>query len=62
MTLTTPVQTPATSTGAVIPIFALPQGELLTVNVQDIPLIKDAVFTVWRCCRSCSTTRRPAGK
>lgn len=32
-----------TSTGAPLPLVALPQTELLTVNVNDIPLIKDAL-------------------
>ncbi|MCH9731773.1 MAG: 2,4'-dihydroxyacetophenone dioxygenase family protein [Actinomycetia bacterium] len=31
----------STSTGAALPLVALPQTELLTVNEQDIPLIKD---------------------
>ncbi len=32
-----------TSAGAVLPLVALPQGELLTVNVENIPLIEDAL-------------------
>lgn len=30
-------------TGAPLPLVALPQGELLSVNEKDIPLIKDAL-------------------
>lgn len=33
----------ATATGAPLPMMALPQGELLSINEQDIPLIKDAL-------------------
>ena len=33
----------ATSTGAPLPMVALPQGELLSINEQEIPLIKDAL-------------------
>jgi 2,4'-dihydroxyacetophenone dioxygenase len=32
-----------TASGAPLPLVALPQGELLTVNVNDIPLLKDLV-------------------
>ncbi|CAM2919514.1 2,4'-dihydroxyacetophenone dioxygenase family protein [Skermania piniformis] len=32
-----------TSIGAVLPLVALPQTELLTVNANDIPLIKDSL-------------------
>ncbi|WP_067839104.1 2,4'-dihydroxyacetophenone dioxygenase family protein [Nocardia lijiangensis] len=32
-----------TSSGAPLPLVALPQGELLTVNEQNIPLIHDAL-------------------
>lgn len=32
-----------TSTGATLPVVALPQGELLTVNEKDIPLIKNSL-------------------
>lgn len=32
-----------TSTGALLPMVALPQGELLTVNANDNPLIRDAL-------------------
>ena len=32
-----------TSSGAVLPVVALPQGELLTVNEHNIPLVKDAL-------------------
>jgi quercetin dioxygenase-like cupin family protein len=43
MTLThTPTQ-PSTSTGTPLPLVALPQSELLTVNESDIPTIKDAM-------------------
>ncbi|TCJ93574.1 2,4'-dihydroxyacetophenone dioxygenase family protein [Nocardia alba] len=38
------VPAPATtSTGALLPLVALPQGELLTVNEKDIPLVRDAL-------------------
>ncbi|MEU9356728.1 2,4'-dihydroxyacetophenone dioxygenase family protein [Streptomyces sp. NPDC048301] len=40
----TPAPAPATTvTGAPLPVVALPQGELLTVNDKDLPLIKDAL-------------------
>jgi quercetin dioxygenase-like cupin family protein len=32
-----------TSSGAALPIVGLPQGELLTVNERNIPLVKDAL-------------------
>jgi quercetin dioxygenase-like cupin family protein len=32
-----------TRSGAPLPLVALPQGELLTVNIDQIPLLKDAV-------------------
>lgn len=32
-----------TSTGAPLPFVALPQSELLTVNANDIPLLRDAL-------------------
>jgi 2,4'-dihydroxyacetophenone dioxygenase len=32
-----------TLSGAPLPLVALPQGELLTVNIDQIPLLKDAV-------------------
>jgi 2,4'-dihydroxyacetophenone dioxygenase len=32
-----------TLSGATLPLVALPQGELLTINVDQIPLLKDAV-------------------
>lgn len=32
-----------TLSGAPLPLVALPQGELLTVNLADIPLLKDAL-------------------
>jgi 2,4'-dihydroxyacetophenone dioxygenase len=32
-----------TFSGAPLPLVALPQGELLTVNINQIPLLKDAV-------------------
>jgi 2,4'-dihydroxyacetophenone dioxygenase len=41
-----PAHAPApvtTSAGIPLPVVALPQGELLTVNVGDIPLMKDAL-------------------
>ncbi|WP_416063803.1 2,4'-dihydroxyacetophenone dioxygenase family protein [Rhodococcus indonesiensis] len=43
MTSTT-VPGPATTTnGSQLPLVALPQGELLTVNEENIPLIKDSL-------------------
>lgn len=39
-----PAAGPATtSTGAPLPLVALPQGELLTVNANDIPLLRDVL-------------------
>src|SRR6185436_11834963 len=32
-----------TGSGAPLPVVALPQGELLTVNVDQVPLFKDLV-------------------
>lgn len=32
-----------TGSGAPLPLVALPQGELLTVNEKDIPLVRDAL-------------------
>jgi quercetin dioxygenase-like cupin family protein len=32
-----------TGSGAPLPVIALPQGELLTVNIDQIPLLKDMV-------------------
>jgi 2,4'-dihydroxyacetophenone dioxygenase len=43
MTLTTEPELMTTSTGALLPLVALPQGELLTVNEANIPLINDAL-------------------
>ena len=43
MTLMTAPAPATTSTGAPLPLVALPQGELLTVNANDIPLIRDAL-------------------
>jgi 2,4'-dihydroxyacetophenone dioxygenase len=43
MTLTTGPTTATTSTGAQLPLVALPQTELLTVNENDIPLITDVL-------------------
>jgi 2,4'-dihydroxyacetophenone dioxygenase len=41
---TTASPSPAkTLSGAPLPLVALPQGELLTVNIDQIPLLKDAV-------------------
>ncbi|GAB93224.1 2,4'-dihydroxyacetophenone dioxygenase family protein [Gordonia rhizosphera] len=39
----TPVGPVSTSSGAMLPVVALPQGELLTVNVENTPLIKDSL-------------------
>ncbi|MDZ7910487.1 MAG: 2,4'-dihydroxyacetophenone dioxygenase family protein [Rhodococcus sp. (in: high G+C Gram-positive bacteria)] len=33
----------ATSTASKVPVFSLPQTELLTVNLDDIPMLKDAL-------------------
>lgn len=42
--MTAPAPAPATTaTGAPLPMVALPQGELLTVNANDNPLIRDAL-------------------
>lgn len=43
MTLTTAPAPATTATGAPLPLVALPQGELLTVNANDIPLVRDAL-------------------
>jgi len=43
MTLTIDPELMTTSTGALLPLVALPQGELLSVNEANIPLINDAL-------------------
>ena len=43
MTLTAAPAPVSTSSGAPLPVVALPQGELLTVNEADIPLVKDTL-------------------
>lgn len=43
MTLTATPGPATTSTGAPLPLVALPQGELLTVNEHDVPLVRDAL-------------------
>jgi len=46
MTVTTDAHTPgpaSTTSGAPLPLVALPQTELLTVNANDIPLIRDVM-------------------
>ncbi|MCV7354317.1 2,4'-dihydroxyacetophenone dioxygenase family protein [Mycolicibacterium fluoranthenivorans] len=43
MTLTIAPGPATTGTGAPLPLVALPQAELLTVNSNDIPLIKNAL-------------------
>ena len=43
MTLTTEPTTATTSSGAVLPLVALPQGAPLTINEKDIPLITDSL-------------------
>lgn len=43
MTLTTAPAPATTSTGAPLPLVALPQAELLTVSTFDMPLIRDAL-------------------
>jgi len=41
---TTPTPGPATtSTGAALPLVALPQSELLTVNEKNIPMVRNAL-------------------
>ncbi|KZS59787.1 2,4'-dihydroxyacetophenone dioxygenase family protein [Mycobacterium ostraviense] len=42
MTMTAPAPA-TTATGAPLPLVALPQGELLTVNANDIPLVRNAL-------------------
>ncbi|HEY5857980.1 MAG TPA: 2,4'-dihydroxyacetophenone dioxygenase family protein [Aldersonia sp.] len=42
MTSTTAPAPATTSSGAPLPLVALPQGELLTVNEKDIPVVRDA--------------------
>ncbi|WP_183092369.1 2,4'-dihydroxyacetophenone dioxygenase family protein [Nocardioides stalactiti] len=42
MSTTTPVPA-TTSNGTALPVVALPQGELLTVNANDMPLIVDSL-------------------
>lgn len=43
MTLTTAPGPVTTFSGAALPLVALPQGELLTVNANDVPLVKDSL-------------------
>ena len=43
MPLTTAPAPATTSSGAVLPLVALPQGELLTVNAKYIPTIRNAL-------------------
>src|SRR5262245_13644554 len=43
MTLTVEPEIMTTSSGALLPLVALPQGELLTVNEANLPLIHDAL-------------------
>src|SRR6476660_1468100 len=43
MTLTAEPTTATTSSGALLPLVALPQGELLTINEQSIPLLTDSL-------------------
>lgn len=43
MTLSTAPAPVATSSGAPLPLVALPQGELLTVNAKDIPTVRNAL-------------------
>ena len=43
MTTTTSPGTATTGSGAPLPLVALPQGELLTVNIDQIPMLKDLV-------------------
>ncbi|HME76926.1 MAG TPA: 2,4'-dihydroxyacetophenone dioxygenase family protein [Mycobacterium sp.] len=43
MTLTTDPTMTTTSSGTPLPVIALPQGELLTVNESSSPLLRDAL-------------------
>ena len=43
MTLTTTPIAANTTSGAPLPLVALPQGKLLTVNAKNIPLIENAL-------------------
>ena len=43
MTATVSPGITTTGSGAPLPVIALPQGELLTVNVDQIPMLKDLV-------------------
>src|SRR6185312_10862693 len=43
MTLTTTPIAANTTSGAPLPLVALPQGKLLTVNARNIPLIENAL-------------------
>ena len=43
MTLTAEPATATTSSGALLPLVALPQGELLTINEKNIPLNTDSL-------------------
>jgi quercetin dioxygenase-like cupin family protein len=43
MTLTVEPTPTATSSGSMLPLVALPQGELLTINETDNPLLRDAL-------------------
>jgi quercetin dioxygenase-like cupin family protein len=41
--MTATISPAITSSGAPLPVVALPQGELLTVNIDQIPMFKDLV-------------------
>lgn len=44
--MSTPTMAPgpvSTMSGALLPVMALPQGELLTINVEQSPLIRDSL-------------------
>lgn len=43
MTLATAPGPATTTTGNLLPLVALPQGELLTVNANETPLVRDAL-------------------
>ena len=43
MTLTAEPTPTATLSGSMLPLVALPQGELLTINEADNPLLRDAL-------------------
>ena len=61
MTLMTAPAPRPPPTGAPLPMVALPQGELLTVNANDIPLIQNAPVMVCTSSRCAWTSRTASG-